>query len=256
MDALRIALFEGWDFTQFSLRLDGWPNIELGRQHLEWAGLDSLRIQISSHMVGLLWVPKHFIPAALYGLLLVQLRRHGGFLAVSGVILAVAPFWSPFIAIGLLPFVVALVLERGIRPFLTWQNLLVALPIAGLLFVYLSSGVGDVPRSWIWERHENGAPAAILALAILYLSEFAILGSLLLLLRPQLRRDSFFVASLTTLVLLPLYSLGHFNDFAMRGVMPAHFLLLLLLRWCHHWLAKQFSRKRNSMADSPSRACG
>ncbi len=225
MDALRIALFEGWDFTQFSLRLDGWPNIELGRQHLEWAGLDSLRIQISSHMVGLLWVPKHFIPAALYGLLLVQLRRHGRFLGVSGVILAVAPFWSPFIAIGLLPFVVALVLERGIRPFLTWQNLLVALPIAGLLFVYLSSGVGDVPRSWIWERHENGAPAAILALAILYLSEFAILGSLLLLLRPQLRRDSFFVASLATLVLLPLYSLGHFNDFAMRGVMPAHFLL-------------------------------
>ncbi len=225
MDALRIALFEGWDVTQFSLRLDGWPNIELGRQHLEWEGLDSLRIQISSHMVGLLWVPKHFIPAALYGLLLVQLRRHGRFLGISGLVLAVAPFWSPFVAIGLLPFVIALVIERGIRPFLSWQNLLVALPLASLLFVYLSSGVGDVPRSWIWERHENGPLAALFALAILYLSEFAILGSLLLLLRPQLRHDSYFVASLATLVLLPLYSLGYFNDFAMRGVMPALFLL-------------------------------
>ena len=225
MDALRIALFEGWDFTQFSLRLDGWPNIELGRQHLEWAGLDSLRIQISSHMVGLLWVPKHFIPAALYGLLLVQLRRHGRFLGVSGVILAVAPFWSPFIAIGLLPFVLALVIERGIRPFLSWQNLVVAFPLAVLLFVYLSSGVGDVPRGWIWEMHEDGPLAALLVIATVFVSEFAILIGLILLLRPRLRHDLFFLGCLVTLVLLPLYSFGLFNDLVMRGVMPAFFLL-------------------------------
>ena len=55
--------------------------------HLEWEGLRSIKIQFSSHMVGLMFVPKHFIAAALYTLLLLQLRRDMLFIAVSGVVL-------------------------------------------------------------------------------------------------------------------------------------------------------------------------
>ena len=38
-------------------------------------------------------------------LLLLDLRRRPRFLAVSGVVLAAAPFWSAFVAVGLLPLV-------------------------------------------------------------------------------------------------------------------------------------------------------
>ena len=225
MDALRIALVEGWGIFEFRLILEGWPRIEVGRDHLEWEGLRSIRIQFSSHMVGLMFVPKHFIAAALYTLLLLQLRRHMPFIAVSGVVLTAALFWSPFVAVGLLPFVAVFVAERGIRPFLRWQNILIPLPLAILLLVYLSSGSGDIPRGWFWDIHQGNFQEAIGALLSLYLSEFLILASLVLILQPRMRANPFFIASLALLLLFPLFSLGLFNDLVMRGVMPALFIL-------------------------------
>ena len=137
------------------VNLDGWPWIELGRDHLEWDGVYGVRTQYSSNMTGLMHVPQHFIPAALYTLLLVQLRRQPRFLAVSGVALAVSLFWSPFVAIGLLPLIMVLLVENGLRPFLRWQNLLLAVPLAALLTLYLTSGSVDFPRGWLW-RGTNG----------------------------------------------------------------------------------------------------
>ena len=225
MDALRIALVEGWGIFEFRLILEGWPRIEVGRDHLEWEGLRSIRIQFSSHMVGLMFVPKHFIAAALYTLLLLQLRRHMPFIAVSGVVLTAALFWSPFVAVGLLPFVAVFVAERGIRPFLSWQNLLIPLPLAILLLVYLSSGSHDIPRGWFWDIHQGNLQEAIRVLLSLYLSEFLILAIVVLILQPRMRANPFFIASLATLLFFPLYSLGLFNDLVMRGVMPALFIL-------------------------------
>ena len=225
MDALRIALVEGWDIFEFRLILEGWPRIEVGRDHLEWEGLRSIKIQFSSHMVGLMFVPKHFIAAALYALLLLQLRRDMPFIAVSGVVLTAALFWSPFVAVGLLPFVAVFIAGSGIRPFLSWQNLLIALPLAILLLVYLSSGSHDIPRGWFWNIHQGNLQEAIRVLLSLYLSEFLILAIVVLILRPRMRKNPFFVASLATLLFFPLYSLGLFNDLVMRGVMPALFIL-------------------------------
>ncbi len=225
MDALRIIFAEGWDISEFRLVLEGWPRIEVGRDHLEWEGLRSIKIQFSSHMVGLMFVPKHFIAAALYALLLLQLRRHRPFIAVSGIVLAAALFWSPFVAVGLLPFVAVFVAENGIRPFLRWQNILIPLPLAILLLVYLSSGSGDIPRGWFWDIHQGNFQEAIGALLSLYLSEFLILAILVLILQPRMRANPFFIASLATLLLFPLFSLGLFNDLVMRGVMPALFIL-------------------------------
>ena len=225
MDALRIIFAEGWDISEFRLILEGWPRIEVGRDHLEWEGLKSIRLQFSSHMVGLMFVPKHFIAAALYALLLLQLRRHMPFIAVSGIVLAAALFWSPFVAIGLLPLVAVLVAVNGIRPFLSWQNILIPLPLAVLLFVYLTSGSSAIPRGWFWDIHQGNLQEAIRVLLSLYLSEFLILAILVLILQPRMRANPFFIASLATLLLLPLYSFGFFNDLVMRGVMPALFIL-------------------------------
>ena len=57
--------------------------------------------------------------------------------------------------IGLLPLVGVLLLRNGLRPFLSWPNLVLAPPLTGLLAVYLASGTADsIPRGWLWERYE------------------------------------------------------------------------------------------------------
>ena len=226
MDIVRISLLEGWDWWNLSLEVEGWPQVELGRISLEWDERFFTRIQYSSNMVGLMWVPQHFIAGALYALLLVQLRRYGRFLGVSGVLVAGSLFWSPFVAIGILPLVAVLVVENGLRPFLRWQNLLLAMPLAGLLIGFLTSGFATVPHGWIlgfgWETLLRVMP-------VLYLTEFLALAVLLVVMRPALLRDWFFVVSVGTLLLLPWYSYGELNDLVMRGLMPA---LIVFCYYC------------------------
>lgn len=241
MDIARIALVEGLDWFELSLQREGWPRIELGRTHLEWGGLRGADLQISSHMVGLMWVPKHFIAAALYTLLLLQLRRNERFLAVSGVLLAAGLFWSPFVALGLLPFVVVLIMQNGVKPFLRWPNALLSLPLAVLLFVYLSSGTAEIERGWVWEM-ELQTLHELALLPVVYLTEFLVLAILLFTLRPQLRKCLFFIACIVTLLVLPLYSYGSFNDLVMRGAMPA---LFLLCYFCSDSLTGQLGSARH-----------
>ena len=81
----------------------------------------------TSMLKHLMFNPQHFIAGALLTLLLVQLRRHAQFLGISGIVVAASLFWSPLVAVGLLPLVMVLVIENGVRPFLRWQNVLAAL---------------------------------------------------------------------------------------------------------------------------------
>ena len=246
MDIVRILLFDGWGWINLNIDIQGWPLIELGRHHIEWAGGRwGIPIQYSSHTIGLVWTPKHFLPGALFTLLLFQLRRQPRYLAVSGVLWAASLFWSVFVAIGLLPFVAVLLLQNGIRPFLRWQNLVLALPLAGLLTVYLSSGTGDIEGSWIWDLDGSGWLVAVKVLLTVYVFEFLHLAVLLLLLRPTLRWDPFFVACLATLLFMPLYSFGDNNDWVMRGVMPA---LVLLSHFCADVIA-DYSREKTWSRD-------
>lgn len=229
MDIVRTVLFEGWDWIDFQLDILGWPGIELGRYHIEWVGNRwDVIIQYQSHTAALLWSPKHFLPAAIYTLLLVQLRRHPQFLAVSGVLFAAAPFWSVFVAIGILPLIAALAYQNGVRPFLRWQNILLALPLALLVAVFLSSGTTAIGRNWIWELHQDGFITALKLLLTVYVFDFLVIAVLLLYLQNSLRRDPYFIACLATLFLMPLYSYGDNNDWVMRGVMPA----LIVLTYC------------------------
>ena len=208
---------------------------------LGFSGLDVLRVwldpwlgiflTVEPPMHALLRAPQHFLPAGLYVLLLWHLRRQPRFLAVSGVLLAAAPLWSALGAVGLLPLAAALVGTNGLRPFLRWPNLILAGPLAGLALLYLTADVrtdaaGALARGWLWEQHDWTHLAR--ALPVIYLIEFLLPVGLLLCARPALRREPFFLASLATLLLLPLYFFGFYNDLAIRGTMPAVLVLACL----------------------------
>ncbi len=187
-----------------------WPGQEYEKVSQDWF----LPINYRSFIHSFSYAPQHFIPAALCGLLLAQGRRQVGFLAVSGVILAASFFWSPFAAIGLMPLATAVLVENGVRPFLRWQNLLLAAPLAGLLLSYMSSGESTARRGWIWELYEWGQ--IVRWMPLFYLMEFLTLAVLLWLLQPRIRRDVFFIAAVAALLIVPTYHWGYDKSEIMR----------------------------------------
>jgi hypothetical protein len=217
-----LILFSGMDIIRIALFQD-WSDIELGRSHIEWDYFHGMRVQYSSHMVGLMYVPQHFLAAGLYTLLLMDLRGNDRFLRVSGVVLAASLFWSPFVALGLVPLVLVLLVENGLKRFLSWQNLLLALPLALLILVYLLSGSANFPQGWLWQQYS--ASQLLLWLPVFLLNQFLLLAVLLYAMLPRLRREPFFWISIASLLLLPWYQYGYFNDLAMRASLPAIFLL-------------------------------
>ena len=227
MDVLRVLLVEGVGWWDFWIDRKGWPAIGVSPTHVEFSGLWGVHNQNTSHMSALMWTPHHLICAGLSTLLLLHLRRQPRFLAVSGVVLAVAPFWSAFVAVGLLPLVAVLVWDNGPRPFLRWPNLCLAAPLAGLIALYLTAGSLEFPTGWLWELHDWSLLARWTP--VFYLSEFLTPALLVLALRPGVRREPFFVVGMATLLLLPWYFFSKFNDLQMRASMPA---LLVLCTYC------------------------
>ena len=169
--------------------------------------------------------PHHFLAAGLYTLLCLHLRRQPRFLAVLGVLLAAAPFWSAFVAVGLLPLLVVVLWMNGVRPFLRWPNLCLAGPLFGVVVLYLTSGAMDFPHGWLWQREGYDWPRLMRWLLFFYLTKFLLLAVLLAAVRPALRREPFFIAAVATLLLLPLYWYGKWNDLLSRGSLPALFVL-------------------------------
>ena len=214
MDLVRVPALKGWEWVESLTERHGWHAFLYHERGL---------VKLDSRMRVLMWTPQHFLPAGLYALLCLQLRRQPRFLAVLGVLLAAAPFWSAFVAVGLLPLLAVLLWENGVRPFLRWPNLCLAGPLFGLVVLYLTSGTMDFTRGWVWETYDWLWLARVLPFS--YLTEFLLLALLLWVVRPALRREPFFIAGVATLLLLPLYRYGGGYDLQMRGSLPALFLL-------------------------------
>ena len=240
MDVPRMLLMRGVDHYEFALDGLGWPGIRV--RYSEGDGLKHVLGYLS--MVPALNMGPHIIAAALYALLLAQLRRRRRFVATSGVLLASAVFWGPFVAIGLLPLAAALVCENALPParrrwsaLASWSNVCLAVPLAGLFAVYLSSGAVDFPHGWLWEWHDWRR--LVTWSWRFYFSEFLLLLLCLLTLRPRLARRPFFLAAIATLLLLPWYQAGGPN-LSLKGVLPA----LVLLSWfCVHTLLRRGPRQ-------------
>lgn len=226
MDALRMLLLFG-EVPLFS-----------SSGHLETDDFLRYRIQYTSNMAALMWVPQHFIASGLYTMLLLQLGKEPRFLASAGLLLGACLLWSPFVAIGLLPLLAVLLLDNGWRRFLSWQNLS-SVALAVLLIAYLTGDASAIVSGWVWQQGDWGE--TVRGLLIFYLTEFLVLSCLLWFWQPQLRRERFFVASFATLCVLPFYTFGYFNDLGMRASLPA---LMVLCWYCAQAVANGSPRQR------------
>jgi hypothetical protein len=186
-------------------------------------------IQFSSNTTAIFWVPQHAIPAWLGAALLMRAREHDALLRYCALLLVAALLWSPFSALGLLPFMIALSWRHGLRAIaLNWRaigsGVLLGLPVA----IYLHAGSAAIPHGYIGTL-PCIAPESCFTFpsyVLFILVEVAL--PLAVLLVHNKSAQGFLVAAAITLCVIPFYKIGWLNDFAMRASLPALAIVAIL----------------------------
>lgn len=210
--ALVFVLFSGADIVGEAIT--GWQRGP--RFHHEWW---SGWINYNSNMTALFWAPQHTIAAWLMAALMLGQSKRRELLPYLSLLFCAVAFWSPFVAAGLVPFGVYLLLREGgpmLKNWRTWGAIVtVGLPIA----LYLTTDAQRLPASFQW----NLACVENCFSWTSYVRFVALeaLTFLVILVAWKPARTGFLVVTAAVLLLFPFYYLGLANDFGMRATMPA-----------------------------------
>ena len=234
------ALFSGLDVVPTIARymLTGNPPSD----HIEWwVGL----FQYSSHITQLFWVPHHAIAG--WGFACLYLLWHRGRVRVSLLVCTFLylAYWSSLAVIGAVPFVAYAAMSdligRKIGRFDVIFLLLSALPTT-LLWIYLIQDAATVEHYFL-----IGAQHFWSIFLVFICVEFMPFVVLIVAMKPIMIRDHSFLLVVISLLLIPLYKLGQYNDFAMRASIPA---LALLAASFSIMLAENFGIRRRLLQTS------
>jgi hypothetical protein len=176
--------------------------------HLEWW---PQWIQYVSNTTALFWVPQHAIPSWLGIALVLSQRRRPWLISFAVPLFGCLLFWSPFAAIGLLPFLLLCYGKRSWRGlFSLWNVLSIALilpPIVG----YLAAGAGGIP---------HGPATPSVADYVLFIG-LEVAGPLAFLMIESPADRPVLVVAAVILLTLPFYRFGLANDLAGRASLPS-----------------------------------
>lgn len=193
--------------------------------HIEWWGeyYSPVRLQYSSHITQLFWVPNHMAPGWWFALLSLLYVRKEIDLAAVMVSFAALLMWSPLAMMGAAPFVALFAFEHLPRRIFSTRTLAAAM--VGLCFLpvalYLTNDAGEVPHEVLLTR-EGYWLRYILFLAV-EIPQAAIILYAWKKIEPYDRR--LVALALVLLALIPFYSVGVSNDFVMRVSIAPLFLL-------------------------------
>jgi hypothetical protein len=222
---LLMVFFSGMDVIGFWIaQRDVTPLLTF--THLErW----SIYFEYSSFTSLMYWVPQHLIPGWLVTAALVDTYFSGKRLASMVFMSSLVIFWSPFVLLGLIPFLVLIMLthRKNLRSVFSWINILPSFVVVALVAAYiLINPSSDNTSGWIWTLTPNWIHDLILFCLI----EFLVLASLLLVLLRGSDRSVKKLLWFTTilLALIPFYKVGVYDDFCMRVSIPGIVVLFLL----------------------------
>jgi hypothetical protein len=174
----------------------------------------------------LLWVPQHALGAWLATALLVDRGLRGTLPPVAALLVGTALFWSPFAALGLLPFVVYWCARQPASLLGGWRNWAAA-PLILVLASFYASLAHPLPHGWMGARLLATVWRRYLLFVGLKVGVYAALCAL------SLRRDARSLGLLSvaviTLLVIPCYQMGLYNDFVMRVSIPSLFVLWLFV---------------------------
>ena len=211
-----------------------------------WAGL----AQYSSNASLLQWVPQHALGGWLATAPIIAWHEEGRRNRPALFCLALSMLWSPFVTLGLLPLILASGLRQGLRLNDFLADAAISIPLGLLPVLFLKSvntggvlgGLIAATFGWLpWLRFwglfcllEFGLYGIILALLVCRSQQTPILHN-----REATRFWLWPV--LGTLLILPCFQLGEYNDLAMRASIPSLFLLWVLIlrvRWRVAWVER------------------
>ncbi|CAN7246046.1 hypothetical protein LJR230_000903 [Trinickia sp. LjRoot230] len=193
--------------------------------HLEW--WDGW-IEYGSNMTSLFWVPQHAISVWLGIATLMPQDRRPTLLPYLALMYSAISFWSPFAAIGLAPYGAWLVWRYGVRQIVfSPQAISTVALLTSPIVLYLAAGSGQIPHGFIGTAANRcvlsesaGAPCFSWASYLMFVAvEFAAPAAILLTAKNE--RKAILVIAIASLVLIPLYKVGAYNDFGMRASMAS-----------------------------------
>jgi hypothetical protein len=193
--------------------------------HIEWWGeyFSPLKLQYSSMITLLFWVPNHMAPGWWFGLLTLLYVR--GAVALPSLLVSFASLliWSPLAMLGAAPFVAWFTLRLFPRRLFT-RDIIIAVA-CGLCFapvaLYLATDAGGVPHEWLVMR--EGFLPRYLAHVLVEIPQAAIV--LYAWRMVELCDRRLLALALALLLVLPVYALGVENDFVTRASITPLFIL-------------------------------
>jgi hypothetical protein len=204
------------------LDLVGWIFFGVDRSILStkewWAGT---AFAYEGHATLFLWVPQHALAGMLGVLLLTSDEGRPALPPTMGLLGVGVMLWSPFAALGLLPFALAAAVRAGPEVFANLRTVICGMILGVPLLGYLLVGSGGIPKGFTW----NEGNFSFVRYVVFVMLE---VGFYIIALRlcgwKHLRHPLIVV---TVLLLLPFYRIGVYNDFTMRACIPALMLVAI-----------------------------
>ena len=213
------------------------PATILDGGHIEWW---AQAFQYSSNTTLLHWVPQHALSGWIGALVIIRVRRSNSLLRIAPLLISSTLLWSPFVFFGLcLVFLIHIVRYKADEfSIVTAKSVIPALLFSGvlatLLASYLVSGTSGIPKMFLFSRLsyekmgyplEGGLNLTLRNLVLFLLIEVGPYVVFVFLILKHRRTDAMLIGALLTII--PLYIVGHYNDFAMRASVPVLTLLAL-----------------------------
>lgn len=229
---LSFALFSGIDLlgTYWAKGVLPTPG-----DHIEWwQGF----VQFSSHSTMLFWVPQHAIVGWIGTGILADLFKRSRWNALAIIPCILLP-WSPLVAIGMGTIVFIVLSGRPLRDFIHPGALAASILVVAATAPFYSANDMRFPMGFF----EGFSPTAenIAKFVVFYVIELLVFAvPVFLLIGDKLKPILLLLAAAgATLVVFPTFKLGAAHDLAMRGTIPALFLLACVVITALHRGSRQ-----------------
>jgi len=180
-------------------------------------------LQFYSPMVSMTWCPQHVLGGWLAtALIFYQYEKQQSVKSIV-FIFTLTFIWSVFNAFGFVLILLFLLIKKGIPAFLTFQNIVGGLVLVTLMGFYFQAHYSIAESGWLWQVIPgNSWLPKMLAFLLIEFGFYALLSFYFV---KQQSWKLIWWSSCFTLILLPLYVIGYFNDFLMRAAVPSLFII-------------------------------
>lgn len=183
--------------------------VPLGTDHIEhWSKI----LSYQSNVTLLFWVPQHAIAGWLFTVLILNLIREENKYIIF--IYSLSLFWSPFVFIGLFPFV-AYYSFKNIKKSINIYNMF-SIVIVFIFGMYYRLNNSNGTFKMLWQS--TNLYDSWFVVLMFYVLEFIIYSFIL---SEKFKKDKIFLISIVTLSLIPLLQFGMGGDFVMRASIPS-----------------------------------